>query len=121
MLANIPKAIGITGFSWLNDPDKDYADAVDHVKIMSVKDDIHKNAPAGYFSPSQNTLALKQYPLSRNLFILDCSGKISGLGRQFAAFVGSDRGQRIILKSGLLPDAIPGREINIVKKIKTIR
>ena len=113
-----PKAIGITGFSWLNDPDKDYADAVDQVKIMSVKDDIHKNAPAGYFSPSQNTLALKQYPLSRNLFILDCSGKISGLGRQFAAFVGSDRGQRIILKSGLLPDAIPGREINIVKKLR---
>ena len=114
-------AIGITGFSWLNDPDKDYADAVDQVKIMSVKDDIHKNAPGGYFSPSQNTLALKQYPLSRNLYILDCSGKISGLGRQFAAFVGNDRGQRIILKSGLLPDSIPDREINIVKKIKTIR
>src|SRR5258708_6996651 len=29
-----PNAIGITDFSWLNDPDKDYADAVDKVKIV---------------------------------------------------------------------------------------
>jgi phosphate transport system substrate-binding protein len=113
-----PDAIGITGFSWLNDPDKDYADALDKVKIMSVKDDVNKGAPVGFFSPSQNTLALKQYPLSRNLYVLDCSGKISGLGRQFAAFLVSDRGQMIILKSGLLPDSIPSRQISINKKIK---
>jgi hypothetical protein len=30
----------------------------------------------------------------------------------------SDPGQRIILKSGLLPDLIPSRRINITQKIK---
>ncbi len=112
-----PDAIGITGFSWLNDPDKDYADAVAKVKIVSVKDDVTKNAPKQYFSPSQETLALKQYPLSRNLYVLNFTGKL-GLGMEFASFVASERGQRIILKSGLLPDSIPGREINVVSKIK---
>jgi len=112
-----PDAIGITGFSWLNDPDKDYADAVRKVKIVAVKDDTGKDAAAAYYSPSQNTLALKQYPLTRNLYILNCTGKY-GLGMQFAGFMKSDRGQRIILKSGLLPDAIPGREITIEKKIQ---
>jgi phosphate transport system substrate-binding protein len=110
-------AIGITGFSWLNDPDKDYADAVDKVKIVGVMDDISKHAQKVYFTPSQNTLALKQYPLTRNLYILDCTGR-RGLGFQLDAFITSDRGQRIILKSGLLPDSIPGREINIQAKIK---
>jgi phosphate transport system substrate-binding protein len=37
---------------------------------------------------------------------------------EFAVFVEGDRGQRIILKSGILPEIIPGREINIVKTIK---
>jgi phosphate transport system substrate-binding protein len=112
-----PNAIGITGFSWLNDPEKDYADAVSKVKIVSVKDDISKNSSKQYYSPSQQTLALKQYPLTRNLYILNFTGKL-GLGMEFAAFIAGDRGQRIILKSGLLPDEIPGREINIVSKIQ---
>ena len=112
-----PDALGITGFSWLNDPDKDYAGAVRKVKIVAVKDDTGKDPDAQYYSPSQNTLALKQYPLTRNLYILNCTGKY-GLGMQFAGFMKSDRGQRIILKSGLLPDAIPGREITIEKKIR---
>lgn len=113
-----PNAIGITDFSWLNDPDKDYADAVQKVKIVSVKDDGSQSKYTGYFTPSQSTLALKQYPLTRSLYILNCTGKF-GLGMQFAAFMEGDQGQRIILKSGLLPDVIPGREIIIGKKIKT--
>ncbi|MBK0379840.1 PstS family phosphate ABC transporter substrate-binding protein [Mucilaginibacter segetis] len=111
-------AIGITGFSWLNDPDKDYADAVDKVKIMGVKDDrTVAKAALGYTKPSQTTLVLHTYPLSRSLYIIDCSGK-KGLGAGFASFLASERGQRIILKSGLLPDSIPGREINIIHNTK---
>jgi phosphate transport system substrate-binding protein len=112
-----PDAIGIVGFSWLNDPDKDYADAVQKVKIVGIKDDVTKHAPKEYFTPSQNTLALKQYPLTRNLYILNCTGKM-GVGMEFAAFIESDRGQRIVLKSGLLPDVIPGREIILEQKIR---
>jgi len=107
-----PDAIGITGFTWLNDPDDDYADAVAKVKIMGVKDESSKTAPNEYFKPSQTTLVQKTYPLSRSLYVIDCSGK-RGLGAGFAFFLAGERGQRIILKSGLLPDSIPQREINI--------
>lgn len=111
-----PNSIGITGFSWLNDPDKDYAADVQKVKIMAVKDDVTKNAENGYFTPSQNTLALKQYPLTRYLYLYR---NTSVLGLKFDAFIMSDRGQRIILKSGLLPDSIPNRRINVIKTFKT--
>lgn len=107
-----PNAIGITGFSWLNDPDEDYAEAVKKVKIVAVKDENSKDAPNQYFKPSQTTLALKQYPLTRGLYIINCTGKM-GLGSGFAYFVLGERGQRIILRSGILPDSIPEREINI--------
>jgi phosphate transport system substrate-binding protein len=107
-----PDAIGITGFAWLNDPDKDYADDVNKVKIMGVKDESNKTAPNEYFKPSQTTLVQHTYPLSRSLYIVDCTGR-KGLGAGFASFLASERGQRIILKSGLLPESIPSREINI--------
>lgn len=108
-----PNSIGITGFNWLNDPDKDYAEAVDKVKILGVKDESSKIAPGEYFKPSQTTLVQHTYPLSRSLYIIDCSGR-KGLGSGFASFLASENGQRIILKSGLLPDSIPQREISIV-------
>jgi phosphate transport system substrate-binding protein len=107
-----PNSLGITGFSWLNDPDADYAAAVQKVKIMGVKDESSKQWPNQYFTPSQTTFALKQYPLSRGLYVINCTGK-QGLGMGIAHFLVSDRGQRIILRSGLLPDVIPGREITI--------
>jgi phosphate transport system substrate-binding protein len=112
-----PDAIGITGFSWLNDPDKDYAAALAKVKIVSVGDDTKGKANIKYYSPSQNTLALKQYPLTRSLYIINSTG-FYGMGMKFVSFLESDRGQRIILKSGLLPDSIPSRRINIVSEIK---
>lgn len=107
-------AMGITGFAWLNDPDKDYAAAAANVKLVGVKDDSRKD-DIGFTKPSQETLSLKQYPLTRSLYIINCTGR-QGLGAGFASFILSDRGQRIILKSGLLPEIMPGREINIVKQ-----
>lgn len=106
-------AIGITGFAWLNDPDADYAGAVAKVKIVGVKDDASgKKGTGEYFKPSQTTLVQHTYPLGRSLYIVDCTGR-KGLGAGFASFLASERGQRIILKSGLLPDSMPSREINI--------
>ena len=105
-------AIGITSFSWLDDPDEDYADAVSKVKIVAVRDEASKQYGTKYFKPSQTSLALKQYPLSRDLYIINCTGR-QGLGTGLESFMISERGQRIILKSGLLPDNIPPREIEL--------
>jgi len=109
-----PDAIGITGFSWLDDPANDYKDAVNNVKVVAVKDEDSKQYATQYFKPSQTSLALKQYPLSRGLFIVNCTDRM-GLGTGLSMFMTSERGQRIIMESGLLPDSIPEREISIKK------
>lgn len=111
-----PQAIGITGFAWLNDPDADYADALKKVKIVAVKDENSKDAANQYFKPSQTTLALKQYPFIRGLYLINCTGKM-GVASGFDYFVMGERGQRIILRSGLLPDSLPQREINLKNTI----
>jgi len=107
-------AMGIVGYNWLNEPDDDYAAAAAKVKIVAVKGNDNDKASTQYFKPSQATLTLNQYPLSRHLYYINCTGR-EGLATAFADFLHSDRGQRIILKSGLLPESIPSREINIVK------
>lgn len=105
-------AIGIIGYNWLNDPDADYAEAAKKVRILAVKDENSKTAPNQYFRPSQETLSLKEYPLRRNLYIVNCTGR-KGLGEGFQQFIESDKGQRIVLRSGLLPVLIQERNIMI--------
>ena len=107
-----PEAIGITSFSWVIDPDADYADAAKKIRVLGVRDESSEKASASYFRPSQETLYLKQYPLLRYLYIVNCTGRV-GLGHGFEYFIESDKGQRIILRSGLLPINIPERNISI--------
>ena len=110
-----PNAIGIVGYSWLNEPDADYAEAASKVQIVGVRDESNTKYGKQYFKPSQETLALKQYPLSRSLYVINSTGRPNGLASAFTDFLKGERGQRIILKSGLLPESIPPRDINIVK------
>ena len=115
-VASNPKAIGIIGFSWIDDPDADYADAAKNVKILAVGDSTNKQGVMQYFRPSQTTLFLKQYPLKRSLYVVNCTGR-KGLGAGLELFIKGDKGQRIILRSGLLPFIIPGRDIVIHNKL----
>jgi phosphate transport system substrate-binding protein len=87
---------------------------VDNVKIAAVNDDTNKKLAGQFFMPSQTTLALHQYPLTRNLYLVNCTGSMS-LGKKVADFVKSEKGQLIVLRSGLLPDNIPDRQIQIAK------
>ena len=102
--------IGVVGVNWLSQPKPDMQKYVDNVNTLSVKGVNGDN----YYLPSQNNIAEKKYPLARDLYIINCQG-YSGLGMGFASFVGGDIGQRIILKSGLLPVRIPTRKFTITK------
>ncbi|MBC7487624.1 MAG: substrate-binding domain-containing protein, partial [Cytophagaceae bacterium] len=63
--------------------------------------------------PFQDQLYNEVYPLSRKIYGINVGAKQSS-GSAFASFVLSDRGQRIILKAGLLPAKIPPRTIELV-------
>ncbi|MFV8270807.1 PstS family phosphate ABC transporter substrate-binding protein [Flavobacterium sp. GT2N3] len=102
--------IGVVGVNWLSQPKPAMQKFVNNVTTLRVKG-LTGNE---YFLPTQNNIAEKKYPLARDLYIINCQG-YSGLGMGFASFVGGDIGQRIILKSGLLPVRIPGRKLTITK------
>lgn len=104
--------IGIVGINWLSQPSPKMQKYVDKVNVVSVKGLKETN----YYTPTQNNIAEGKYALARDLYIVNCQG-YSGLGMGFASFVAGDIGQRIILKSGLLPVKVPPRKLNVRKEI----
>jgi phosphate transport system substrate-binding protein len=109
-IKNNKNAIGVVGINWLVQPDDKIKEGIKQLRSMLVYNDSLKQ----YFAPSQSTIADNTYPLVRTINIVDVQGK-TGLGTGFASFAASDKGQRIVLKSGLMPITVPKREINIIK------
>ena len=109
--------IGVVGINWIFQPELIMQETVDKVNLLSVKGINSKE----YIYPSQDKIAGGYYPLARDLYIVNCQG-YTGLGMGFASFLGGERGQRIILKSGLVPFRFPSRKIlarkEITKEIK---
>ncbi|WP_026728446.1 PstS family phosphate ABC transporter substrate-binding protein [Flavobacterium denitrificans] len=104
--------IGVVGVNWLSQPSANMADFIEKVNILGVKG-LNSNQ---YYYPSQNDLAEEKYPLARDLFIINCQG-YTGLGMGFSSFMAGEIGQRIILKSSLMPVKVPGRKLNIRTQI----
>lgn len=100
--------VGVIGINWIFQPPLDLEEVVAKVNVLGVKD-VNKS---DYVFPTQDDLASGKYPLARHLYIINCQG-YSGLGMGFGSFLAGERGQRIVLKSGLVPERTPGRKIMI--------
>lgn len=105
-------AIGIVGVNWLVQPPKGLTQYIDKITVLGVDNVKIDKAQKKYYKPNQNNIATGAYPLTRKLYVLNYSGK-KGLGMGFATYISAREGQRIILKSGLLPVTIPSREIEV--------
>ncbi len=105
--------VGVVGLNWIYQPKPEMRNSVDQVSVLSVKGTDTKD----YIYPSQDNVATRKYPLARVLYIINCQG-YEGLGMGFASFIAGDKGQRIILTSGLAPMREPSRNIRIRSTIE---
>ena len=111
-----PGAIGVIGLNLLVQPFADTEQYIDKITVMSVRNVKNKPNSTLYYKPTQLNLGEGLYPLKRPIYLLNYQGT-AGLGMGFASFVAGEIGQRIVLKSGLLPVRIPSRELNVRKEI----
>lgn len=111
-VARTPDAIGIIGVNWLSDRnDSTGLSFSKEVRLMSVSA-ADKAMPDNSYKPYQAYLYYGDYPLARSIYAL-LNDPRSALPWGFASFLASDRGQRIILKSGLVPATQPVRVVNV--------
>lgn len=111
-VAKTPHAIGVIGVNWLgNRSDTTNLSFCDEIKVLSVSaQDVA--TPASSYKPYQAYLFYGQYPLARPIYVL-LNDPRNSLPWGFASFLTSDRGQRIILKSGLVPATQPVRVVDV--------
>lgn len=111
-VAKNKRKLGVIGINYIFEPSNKLREFVQQISVLSVS----KAKGSAYFSPSQNNIAEGSYPLCRDLYVVNCQG-FSGLGMGFASFVAGEIGQRIVLKSGLVPVKMPSRKIITRKTI----
>jgi phosphate transport system substrate-binding protein len=105
-----PQAIGLIDASWISDRDDSTATSfLSSIKVVGIADE------GDFFQPYQAYIADRSYPLLRDIKILSREARM-GLGSGFTAFVASERGQRIVLKSGIVPATMPIRIIQVSKE-----
>lgn len=108
-----PGLIGVVGYNWLTQPYPEMEAIVNNISILSVKNTKDSN----YYYPTQENISTRKYPLARDLFIINCQG-YEGLGMGFSSFISGEIGQRIVLKSGLVPFKMPSRKLILRKSIE---
>jgi phosphate transport system substrate-binding protein len=96
-------AIGIIGVNWISgEYDSITREFLSDVQVMRVDG----------VQPYQYYLYNGQYPFKRDIY-LNINDPFGGLPTGFVNFVTSSRGQRIILKAGLLPATMPVNIVNV--------
>lgn len=97
-----PNAMGIIGVNWISNPsDSLNLSFINNIKVLAISKENIATEDNSY-QPYPYQFALQQYPLQRNVYIIITDIK-GGLPSGFVTFAVGERGQRIILKAGLLP------------------
>jgi phosphate transport system substrate-binding protein len=110
--ASHPDVLGFVSTSWIgNRNDSLHLSFHQKIKVVSVSgSDIP--TVANSYKPYQAYLPDNMYPLSRSVYMINAEPR-SGLSTGLVSFVTSDKGQRIILKSGIIPAIAPTRVVNV--------
>jgi phosphate transport system substrate-binding protein len=98
--------------NWISDRDSVSKSFTNKIKIAAVSDQIL--SPGSYFLPVQGSIYDKSYPFTRKIHMVSRES-FKGLGTGFTSWVSGEQGQRIILKSGLVPATMPIRLIQFKK------
>jgi phosphate transport system substrate-binding protein len=111
-VAKNKNALGIIAANWISDTDSKGVQAF--LKEVALADVAEKEGEEG-FGPFQAYLATRQYPYRRTVYLINGQNR-AGLGMGLASYLASDPGQRIVLKSGMLPANTPIRLIKTRKE-----
>ncbi len=108
-----PGDIGIVSVNWISDSDDSLSASLSNkIKVAAVSQPyLDKNS---FYLPVQGSIYDKTYPFIRDVNMVSRE-TFSGLGSGFISWVAGEKGQRIILKSGLVPATMPIRLIQVKK------
>jgi len=109
-------AIGILSVNWISDP----ADSISHnfltrIKVAGISTVEGSNTGSEeFYQPYQAYIVDGSYPFTRQIYFIDRQS-YSGLGAGLSSFIAGEKGQTIILRSGMVPAQAPIRIMEFKK------
>jgi phosphate transport system substrate-binding protein len=108
-----PDALGIVSVNWISDKDDSLSMSfINKVKVVAVSQQFINDG--SYYRPYQGSIYDKSYPFVREIYFISRE-TFAGLGSGFINWACAEQGQRIVLKSGLVPATMPIRLVQIKK------
>ncbi len=106
-----PDAIGVVSVNWISDKDDSLSMSfIKKVNIVAVSQQFINDG--SYYRPYQGSIYDKSYPFVREIYLISRE-TFAGLGSGFINWACAEQGQRIVLKSGLVPATMPIRLVQI--------
>jgi phosphate transport system substrate-binding protein len=107
-------AIGIISVNWISDKDDSTGRSyIKKINVVAVSQEYFNDTP--FYRPDQGWIANKTYPFVREIYLVSRE-TYKGLGSGFIQWATAEKGQRIVLKSGLVPATMPIRLVQIKRE-----
>jgi phosphate transport system substrate-binding protein len=108
-----PDALGVVSVNWISDKDDSLSMSfIKKINVLAVSQPFMNDG--SYYRPNQGWIYDKSYPFVREIYLISRE-TFSGLGSGFISWATGEQGQRIVLKSGLVPATMPIRLVQIKK------
>jgi phosphate transport system substrate-binding protein len=112
-VARNPDALGIISVNWISDKDDSLSlSFTKKVNTLAVSQQYVNDGT--FYYPQQAFIYDKSYPFVREIYLISRE-TFSGLGSGFINWACAEQGQRIALKSGLVPATMPIRLVQMKK------
>ncbi len=106
-----PDALGIISVNWISDKNDSLTMSfIRKVKVVAVSQQYINDG--SYYRPYQGFIYDKSYPFIREIYLISRE-TFTGLGSGFINWACGEQGQRVVLKSGLVPATMPIRLVQI--------
>jgi len=108
-------AIGIISVNWISEnSDSVSNNFLNRIRVVGLTSELDPEGTS-YYRPYPAYIADKSYPFIREVYMINRES-FEGLGSGFISFVGGEKGQRIVLKAGLVPATMPVRLVEMKSK-----
>jgi len=108
-------AMGVIGVNWISDPQDTISNSfLKKVRVVGISPEGNNDPDARFYKPYQAYIAENSYPFTREVYCINRQ-PYHGLAFGLSSFIAGEKGQLIILRSGLVPAVMPVRIVEIKK------
>jgi len=109
------EALGVISVNWISDNQDTVSNRfLGKIRVVGVSSEGATREDASYYKPYQAYIAEGLYPFTREVYCINRQ-TYSGLAYGLSAFIAGEKGQLIVLHSGLVPATMPVRIVEIKK------